>query len=111
MKGPGGRTLTAEQAAAVEARSGPLFLYANAGSGKTSVLVERFARAVQEDGVEPGAILAITYTDKAAGELKDKIRQRFIELGDRESARAAEGAYVSTIHGFCSRVLRAHALA
>lgn len=109
--GPGGRELTAEQVEAIERRTGPLFLYANAGSGKTSVLVERFVRAVREDGVDPAAILAITYTEKAAGELKDRIRERFIELDDREQARAAEGAYISTIHGFCSRVLRAHALA
>src|SRR4029450_1229529 len=102
--------LPPDQVEALEPPQGPLFLYANAGSGKTSVLVERFVRAVREDAVDPGSILAITFTDKAAGELKNKLRERFVELDDRENARATEGAYVSTIHGFCSRVLRTHAL-
>ena len=85
---------------------------ANAGSGKTSVLVERFVRAVLEDGHRrPARILAITFTDKAAGELRERVRARLLELGEREAARETEGAWVSTIHGFCARVLRAHAVA
>ncbi|HEY7630705.1 MAG TPA: UvrD-helicase domain-containing protein [Thermoleophilaceae bacterium] len=102
---------TAEQLHAIESRDGPLFLHANAGSGKTSVLVERFVRAVREDEVGVDKILAITFTEKAAAELKQRIRARFLELGDREWAREAEGAWISTIHGFCSRLLRAHPLA
>src|SRR4051812_18314730 len=109
--GPGGRELTPAQMAAVEQRSRSLLVSANAGSGKTSVLVERFVRAVREDGVDAARILAITFTEKAAGELRERLRARFLELGDREAARATEGAFVATIHGFCSRVLRAHAVA
>jgi ATP-dependent helicase/nuclease subunit A len=102
---------TAEQLHAIESRQGSLFLHANAGSGKTSVLVERFVRAVREDEVGVDQILAITFTEKAAAELKQRIRARFLELGAREQAREAEGAWIGTIHGFCSRLLRAHPLA
>jgi ATP-dependent helicase/nuclease subunit A len=102
---------TEEQRRAIERRDGDLLLDAGAGSGKTSVLVERFAQAVIEDGVDIGAILAITFTDKAAAELRDRIRARLRELGADEQARATEGAFISTIHGFCARVLRAGALA
>src|SRR5947209_8335595 len=105
------RRFTDEQLAAIERREGELLLDASAGAGKTSVLVERFARAVIEDGVDPSAILAITFTDKAAAELRDRIRARLRQLGAEEAARATEGAFISTIHGFCARVLRAGALA
>ena len=102
--------LTGEQRYAIERRDGSLFLHAGAGSGKTRVLVERFVRAVLDDGVGVERILAITFTEKAAAELKGRLRRRFLELGERERAREAEGAWVSTIHGFCSRVLRASPL-
>jgi ATP-dependent exoDNAse (exonuclease V) beta subunit len=111
LDGPGGRTFTAEQSRAIRARRGSGLLSANAGSGKTAVVVERFARAVLEDGTDPRRILAITFTEKAAGELRQRLRERFVELGDRAAARAAEGAFVSTIHGFCARLLRSHPLA
>jgi ATP-dependent exoDNAse (exonuclease V) beta subunit len=101
--------LTAEQRAAVARRSGPLALSANAGSGKTSVLVERYALAVIEDGVAPSRILAITFTDRAAGELRERVRARLTDAGAREAARESLAAFVSTFHGFCSRILRTHA--
>jgi ATP-dependent exoDNAse (exonuclease V) beta subunit len=102
--------LTPEQRAAVEERETGLFVHANAGSGKTRVLVERFVRAVVEDGVAVDRILAITFTEKAAGELRARLRGRFLELGQRDRAREADAAWVSTIHGFCSKLLRRHAL-
>ena len=108
---PTRRPLTDEQELAVERRNEPLLLAAGAGSGKTSVLVERFVRAVLEDGVAPGRILAITFTERAAGELRERVRTRFGELGEREAARDTEVAFVSTFHGFCARLLRAHPLA
>jgi ATP-dependent helicase/nuclease subunit A len=102
---------TDEQADAVARRSEPLLLSAAAGSGKTSVLVERFVAAVREDAIAPGKILAITFTERAAGELRSRVRARLLELGDREAARDTEAAFVGTFHGFCARVLRAHPLA
>ena len=102
---------TSEQLGAIERRDGELLLDAGAGSGKTSVLVERFVRSVLDDGVEVDAILAITFTEKAAAELRDRVRTSLRELGAVAEARATERAFISTIHGFCARVLRAHALA
>ena len=102
--------LTPEQRRAVERRDGSLLVRAGAGTGKTTVLVERFVQAVAEDGVDVEQVLAITFTDKAAAEMKNRVRRRFLELGRREDARAAESAWVSTIHGLCARILRAHAL-
>jgi ATP-dependent helicase/nuclease subunit A len=102
--------LTPEQQRAVDRRDGSLLVRAGAGTGKTTVLVERFVRAVVDDGAAVDSVLAITFTDKAAAEMKGRVRRRFLELGLREEARAAEGAWVSTIHGLCSRLLRTHAL-
>jgi ATP-dependent helicase/nuclease subunit A len=104
------RELTAEQRRAVERRDGSLLVRAGAGTGKTTVLVERFVEAVTEDGVEVDQVLAITFTEKAAAEMKSRVRRRFLDLGRRDQARAAESAWVSTIHGLCARILRAHAL-
>ena len=75
------------------------------------MLVERFVRSAVEDGLRPAQILAITFTDKAAGELRSRVRARLLELGERELARDTEGAWIMTFHGFCARVLRAHAVA
>ena len=102
--------LTDEQRQAVTRRNGSLLISAGAGAGKTSVLVERLVSAVREDGLSPAQILMITFTDRAAAELRQRARSRFIELGDRESARDLENAFVCTFHGFCTRVLYAHAL-
>ena len=74
-------------------------------------MVERFAAAVREDGVPVGAILALTFTEKAAGELRERLRRRLTELGEDEHARAVDAAWIGTIHGFCARVLRAQPLA
>jgi ATP-dependent exoDNAse (exonuclease V) beta subunit len=102
---------TEEQLRAIERRDGSLLVRAGAGTGKTAVLVERFVRAVVDDDVDVEAILAITFTEKAAAQLRSRIRERLIALGRRDLARAAEGAWISTIHGLCARILRTHALA
>ena len=112
--GPHG-PLTVEQAAAVEDRDGRMLVTANAGAGKTLVLVERFVRDVLEsrDDEQPigcSQILAITFTRKAAGELRTRIRERFAELGARAEAREVERAWILTIDGFCLRILRSHAV-
>ena len=101
---------TPEQRAAVADRSGSSLLAANAGSGKTAVMVERFVEAVRIDGVAVGSILALTFTEKAAGELRERVRRRLLELGENEHARAVDGAWIGTIHGFCARVLRSRPL-
>jgi ATP-dependent helicase/nuclease subunit A len=99
----------AEQLAAIEA-GGLVFVSAGAGTGKTTVLVERFLRAL-ERGVDVDSILVITYTERAAGELRSRIRSRLVELGRRRNARELDGAWISTIHGFCHRLLRTYPLA
>ncbi len=103
--------LTPEQQAAVDAREGDLLLAAGAGSGKTRVLAERFAQAVAADGLPVGSLLAITFTEKAAAELADRVRRRLRELGRDAEAREAETGWIGTIHGFCARVLRTHPVA
>ena len=105
------RAWTPEQQRAIERRTGDLLLDAGAGSGKTSVLVERFVQSVLQDGVDVSAMLTITFTEKAAAELRDRIRARLREVGAHEAARRTESAFISTIHGFCARVLRVNALA
>ncbi|MEZ0291622.1 MAG: UvrD-helicase domain-containing protein, partial [Solirubrobacteraceae bacterium] len=102
---------TPEQRAAIADREGSSLLAAAAGSGKTAVMVERFAEAVLEDGVAVGAIVTLTFTEKAAAELRERIRRRFAELGEMEHVRAVDAAWIGTIHGFCARVLRSRPLA
>jgi ATP-dependent exoDNAse (exonuclease V) beta subunit len=102
--------LNDEQLAAAEA-TGNVFVSAGAGTGKTSVLVERYVRAVCEHGLDVDSILVITYTRKAAGELRGRIRAALVERGRPELARDLDGAWISTIHGFCNRLLKAHPFA
>ena len=93
------------------AAHGEVFVSAGAGTGKTSVLVERFVRAVCDEGLDVESVLVITYTRKAAGELRARIRAALTARGRPELARELDGAWISTIHGFCSRLLRAHPFA
>jgi ATP-dependent exoDNAse (exonuclease V) beta subunit len=102
--------LNHEQLAAVEA-GGEVFVSAGAGTGKTAVLVERVVRAVCDRGLDVDSILVITYTRRAAGELRTRIRAALAERGRHDLARELDGAWISTIHGFCARLLRAYPLA
>ncbi|HUK93967.1 MAG TPA: UvrD-helicase domain-containing protein [Gaiellaceae bacterium] len=99
-----------EQLRAIE-EPGVVFVSAGAGTGKTTVIVERFCRAVCERGLDVDSILVITYTERAAGELRGRIRKRLAELGRHDLARQLDGAWISTIHGFCRRLLKAHPFA
>lgn len=93
--------LNESQRAAVEHLGGPLLIVAGAGSGKTRVLTRRIAHLIGERGVRPGEIIAITFTNKAAGEM----RGRVVELvGPR-----AQNMWVSTFHSSCVRLLRREA--
>lgn len=107
-------TLSDDQRRAVERIGQDVCVVAGPGSGKTRVLTERFAWLVEAHGVDPDAILAITFTEKAANEIKSRLIQRFSgrpqsreTRGTRESI---ERAWVSTIHGFCARVLQENAI-
>jgi len=96
-----------EQLRAIE-EQGVVFVSAGAGTGKTTVIVERFCRAVCERGFDVDSILVITYTERAAGELRGRIRKRLHELGRHDLERELDAAWISTIHGFCHRLLKAH---
>jgi ATP-dependent helicase/nuclease subunit A len=112
-----GRAPTPEQAAAIELDGGDALLEAGAGTGKTGVMVDRYCRLVCEQDVSPDTILAFTFTDKAAAELRQRIRAELTRRAEQGSERAAEllgtigSAWVTTIHGFCNRVLAAHPVA
>ena len=99
-----------QQLAAVEA-TGEVFVSAGAGTGKTAVLVERFVRAVCDRGLDVDSILAITYTRRSAGELRTRIRAELAARGRNDLARELDGAWISTIHGFCMRLLKAYPFA
>jgi ATP-dependent helicase/nuclease subunit A len=96
-----------EQRDAIEAQ-GRVFVSAGAGTGKTAVLVERFVRAVCDDGVDVDSILVITYTNRAAGELRARIRAELRARDRADLARKLDSAWISTIHGFCNRLLKTY---
>lgn len=108
---------TPEQAAAIAARAAETLVEAGAGTGKTRVMVDRYCRLVCEEGVPTEAILAFTFTEKAAAELRQRIAAQLGERAEAGSGLAREalagfgGAWVTTIHGFCNRLLAAHPVA
>lgn len=93
--------LNEQQAAAVEHIGSPLLIVAGAGSGKTAVLTRRIAYLMQERGVQPWQILAITFTNKAAAEMKERITGLI--------GPVAERIWVATFHSICVRILRQQA--
>lgn len=90
--------LNKEQREAVLHTEGPLLILAGAGSGKTRVLTYRVAYLIEECGINPWNILAITFTNKAAGEMRERV--------DRMAAFGSESVWVSTFHSMCVRILR-----
>ena len=90
--------LNNEQQEAVCHYNGPLLILAGAGSGKTRVLTNRIAWLIEEKGVNPWNIMAITFTNKAAGEMRDRV--------DRMVGFGADSVWVATFHSTCVRILR-----
>ena len=90
--------LNEAQRLAVTTTEGPVMVMAGAGSGKTKVLTTRISYLISELGINPSSILAVTFTNKAANEMKERIAKMLsIETGFM---------WVSTFHSFCSRLLR-----
>lgn len=107
-------TLMPQQLQVVKTLDRPLFVSAGAGSGKTFTLTRRIVYALSPESgpfVEHlDQVLAITFTKDAAAEIRDRVRRALIEEGMDEEALTVDDAWISTIHGMCSRILRAHAL-
>lgn len=100
---------TEEQESVIGSEDRQMVVSAAAGAGKTAVLVLRYLKHVQ-DGLEPDQILTITFTKKAAAEMKRRIVARLRELGKFSEAQVAETGPIQTIHSFCDRLLRENAL-
>ena len=111
-------TLMPQQRRIMETLDHPLFVSAGAGSGKTFTLTKRVVWALSPESGEDGKpfcdsvdqILAITFTKKAASELKERIRNALMDEGMLDQALKVDDAWISTIHGMCSRLLKNHAL-
>jgi ATP-dependent exoDNAse (exonuclease V) beta subunit len=97
---------TDAQKEAVKHRGANLLVSAGAGTGKTRVLVARFVHLVVEDKIDVDSILSVTFTEKAADEMKERIARSFEKLSMTAQKHAVGNAHIGTIHGFCTKILR-----
>jgi len=100
---------TSDQSSAIDYRKLDACVVAGPGSGKTTVLVERYRSLIEVHRFDPRHILAVTFTEKAAANMKAKLAELFAH--DPLRLRELESAWVSTIHGFCARLLKENAIA
>ena len=110
---------TEEQANAIDAK-GRTIVSASAGSGKTTVMIEKMIRLIRDEKVDVKNILAMTYTKKAAASMKDKLRKALVKAVNnpqtvKEDRERLKGQYrqvaladISTIHSFCTNIIRSH---
>lgn len=114
----GSSTLTPSQRRVITTLDTPVFVAAGAGSGKTFTLTQRIVWALTEGSAANGEAyldrldqaLIITFTDKAAGEIRERVRGALHKAGMVDHALQVDSAWISTIHGMCARILRRHAL-
>lgn len=103
--------LTAGQQRCVDTLDAPIAVSAGAGSGKTYTLTRRIVHALESGYLKSiDEVLAITFTTKAAGEIKSRVKSALRATGMADEALKVDGAWISTIHGMCARIIRAHAL-
>ena len=116
------RAPTPEQTVAIQTRAPEVLVEAGAGTGKTGVLVDRYCELLLLDRLEPDEVLAFTFTERAAAQLRERIRfeleRRMREAGPGETAERIRvvldglgAAPITTIHGFCRRLLASHPVA
>ena len=94
--------LNTEQLQAVTHANGPLLIIAGAGTGKTTVITRRIAYLIEQNLAKPEEILALTFTDKAAGEMEARVEE-YLPLGSYD-------LWISTFHSFCERILKQHGI-
>ena len=103
---------TKEQLKAVEHKSGNILISASAGSGKTHTMISRLVRLVMQENVDVNQILAVTFTEKAAFDMKEKLKNALMKARDGDKGRLYRQIAliptcdISTLHAFCARLIR-----
>jgi DNA helicase-2/ATP-dependent DNA helicase PcrA len=108
MTAPSSFTLSPEQKKVIAYRGGDLQVIACAGAGKTESISRRIASLICDDGVEPAAIVAFTFTERAAAEMKERVMRRVGERKGRTFLDRLSPMFVGTIHSYCFRILQSH---